>query len=93
MRIHVLQKNVVFRIDQTMIVLFITIGLLFGCNGIGDRAKNLTNHKLAGTWEFKNPDGVKTGTAIFETQNDVDGNIYILSNDLRSHKQQKIIKI
>jgi len=83
----------VFRIDQIMIVLFITIGLLVGCNGIGDRAKNSTNLKLSGTWELKNPDGVKTGTAIFETQNDVDGNIYILSNDLRSHKQQKIIKI
>jgi hypothetical protein len=86
MRKHVLQKNVVFRIDQIMIVLFITIGLLVGCNGIGDRNKNSTNLKLAGTWEFKNPEGVKTGTAIFETQNDVDGNIYILSNDLPSGK-------
>ncbi len=64
----------------------ITIGLLVCCNGIDDRAKNSTNHKLAGTWEFKNQDGVKTGTAIFDTQNDIDGNIYILSNDLPSGK-------
>lgn len=66
----------------------ITMGLLIGCNDVGDRTKGSisTNHKLAGTWEFKNPDGVKTGTAIFETQNDVDGNVYILSNDLSSGK-------
>jgi uncharacterized protein (TIGR03067 family) len=64
----------------------VTIGLLLGCNGIGDRAENSTNHKLAGTWEFKNPEGVKTGTAIFETQNDVDGNVYIVSDDAPSGK-------
>lgn len=64
---------------------YILIGLI-GCNSTGDRPKDSTNHKLGGTWEFKNPDGVKTGTAIFETQNDVDGNVYILSNDLPSGK-------
>jgi uncharacterized protein (TIGR03067 family) len=63
----------------------IAISILMACN-TGDRPKDSTNHKLGGTWEFKNPDGVKTGTAIFETQNDVDGNVYILSNDLPSGK-------
>ena len=60
----------------------ITIGLL-GCNSTGstgDRAKKSINYKLAGTWEFKNQDGVKTGTAIFATQNDVDGDVYILGD-------------
>jgi uncharacterized protein (TIGR03067 family) len=58
----------------------IVMGLLIGCNNTGDLAKNSTNHKLAGTWEFKNQDGVKTGTAIFATQNDVDGDIYVLND-------------
>ncbi len=63
----------------------ITVGLLIGCNSMGDRAKIPTNYKLAGTWEFKNQDGAKTGTAIFANQNDVDGDVYILG-DLSSGK-------
>lgn len=61
------------------------MGLLIGCNSTGDRAKISTNYKLAGTWEFKSQDGVKTGTAIFASQNDVDGDVYIL-DDLSSSK-------
>jgi uncharacterized protein (TIGR03067 family) len=60
----------------------IAMGLLIGCNNTGDLIKDSNSQKLGGTWEFKNQNGVKTGTAIFETQNDVDGNIYILSDDL-----------
>jgi len=87
MRKHVLQKNVVFRfIDQTMIVLFIMVGLLVGCNGMEDRTKKSTNQNLIGTWEFKNQDGAKTGTAIFEPKSDADGDVYILNNDLPSGK-------
>ena len=79
-------ETVVVRIFCQVIALpCITISLLVACN-TGDRLKDSTNHKLGGTWEFKNPDGAKTGTAIFETQNDVDGNVYILSNDLPSGK-------
>ncbi len=70
---------------RTIITSCITIGLLIGCNSMGDRAKIPTNYKLAGTWEFKNQDGAKTGTAIFATQNDVDGDVYILG-DLSSGK-------
>ena len=70
---------------RTIITSCITIGLLIGCNSMGDRAKIPTNYKLAGTWEFKNQDGAKTGTAIFATQNDVDGDVYILG-DLSSSK-------
>jgi hypothetical protein len=65
---------------RTIAIPCITIGLLIGCNSTGDRAKIPTNYKLAGTWEFKNQDGVKTGTAIFATQNDVDGDVYILGD-------------
>jgi uncharacterized protein (TIGR03067 family) len=62
----------------------IAMGLLIGCNNTGDLIKESNSQKLGGTWEFKNSDGVKTGTAIFETQNDIDGNIYILSNNVSS---------
>jgi len=87
MRSQIAKKiAVVITIFQAIAIPCITIGLLIGCNITGDRIKISTNHKLAGTWEFKNQDGVKTGTAIFETQNDVDGNIYILSDDLPSGK-------
>ncbi|WP_434686597.1 type IV pilin-like G/H family protein [Pseudanabaena minima] len=88
MRKIISQKNIktfVIRIFQAITLPCITSSLLVACN-TSDRAKDSTNHKLGGTWEFKNPDGVKTGTAIFETQNDVDGNVYILSNDLPSGK-------
>ncbi len=85
MRRIIFQRNVktfVLRIFcQAIAIPCITVGLI-SCNNTGDRAKNSTNYKLAGTWEFKNQDGVKTGTAIFATQNDVDGDVYILSNDL-----------
>ncbi len=80
MRSQIAKKNaVVIAILQAIAIPCITIGLI-SCNSMGDRAKNLPNSKLAGTWEFKNQDGVKTGTAIFATQNDVDGDIYILGD-------------
>jgi uncharacterized protein (TIGR03067 family) len=60
----------------------IAMGLLIGCNDTGSLIKESNSQKLGGTWEFKNQNGVKTGTAIFETQNDIEGNIYILSDDL-----------
>ena len=60
----------------------IAMGLLLGCNDTGTLIKESNSQKLGGTWEFKKQNGVKTGTAIFETQNDIDGNIYILSDDL-----------
>ena len=60
----------------------VAMGLLIGCNDTGTLIKESNSQKLGGTWEFKNQNGVKTGKAIFETQNDVDGNIYILSDDL-----------
>jgi uncharacterized protein (TIGR03067 family) len=60
----------------------IAMGLLIGCNDTGSLIKESNSQKLGGTWEFKNQNGVKTGIAIFETQNDVDGNVYILSDDL-----------
>ncbi|GBO52674.1 hypothetical protein APA_343 [Pseudanabaena sp. lw0831] len=72
---------VVTMLCQAIAIPCITIGLI-SCNSVSDRTKNSTNYKLAGTWEFKKQDGVKTGTAIFATQNDVDGDVYILSNDL-----------
>jgi uncharacterized protein (TIGR03067 family) len=82
------KKSVLYFTASPLIITIslVMTGLLSGCNNIGDRAKDATNHKLGGTWEFKNPYGVKTGTAIFETKNDVDGNVYILSNDLPSGK-------
>jgi len=64
----------------------IAMGLLIGCNNKGDLIKESKSQKLGGTWEFKNQNGVKTGTAIFETENDVDGNVYVLSDDLPSGK-------
>ena len=78
------KKSVLYFTASPLIITIslVMTGLLSGCNNIGDRAKNSINYKLAGTWEFKNQNGVKTGTAIFETQNYVDGNIYILSDDL-----------
>ncbi|BBC24691.1 type IV pilin-like G/H family protein [Pseudanabaena sp. ABRG5-3] len=60
----------------------LSIGLLVSCN-TGDRPKSdLSSQKLSGTWEFKNQDGAKAGTAIFDTKNGIDGDVYILSNDL-----------
>ncbi len=80
MRSKIAKKStVVIVIFQAIAISWITMGLS-GCNSTGDRAKNSNNYKLAGTWEFKNQDGVKTGTAIFETQNDVDGDVYILGD-------------
>ncbi|WP_103669440.1 type IV pilin-like G/H family protein [Pseudanabaena sp. BC1403] len=74
-------KTIVVRMFcQAIAIPCITVGLI-SCNSMGDRAKTSTNYKLAGTWEFKNQDGVKTGIAIFENQNEVDGNVYILSNN------------
>ena len=73
-------KTIVVRMFcQAIAIPCITLGLI-SCNSMGDRAKTSTNYKLAGTWEFKNQDGVKTGTAIFATQNDVDGDVYILGD-------------
>ncbi len=83
MRSQIFQRSNLVRFFAWAIATqLITSGLLIGCNDTNNRPKISTNPKLAGTWEFKNQEGVKTGTAIFETQNDVDGNIYILSNDL-----------
>jgi uncharacterized protein (TIGR03067 family) len=82
---QIAKKNaVVIAIFHAIAIPCITIGLI-GCNNTGNQSKIATNYKLAGTWEFKNQDGVKTGTAIFETQNDIDGDIYILG-DLSSGK-------
>ncbi|MFM7603563.1 MAG: type IV pilin-like G/H family protein [Pseudanabaena sp.] len=64
----------------------VALGLLIGCNDKGALIKQSNSQKLGGTWEFKNQNGAKTGIAIFETQNDIDGNIYILSGDLPSGK-------
>jgi uncharacterized protein (TIGR03067 family) len=65
---------------------FITIGLLVGCNSKDEISKALNNQKLSGTWEFKNQDGTKNGAAIFEAKTDLDGDVYILSNDMSSGK-------
>ena len=64
----------------------VTIGLLMGCDSNNERAKQSTNQNLIGTWEFKNQDGAKTGTAIFEPKSNADGDVYILSNDSLSGK-------
>lgn len=86
MRSQIAKKSAVaIAICKSIAIPCITMGLLIGCNSKGDRAKIATNYKLAGTWEFKNQDGVKTGTAIFDSQNDVDGDVYILG-DLSSGK-------
>lgn len=75
---------------QSIAFVFFTSGLVSGllvsCNPTSDRVRDASTQKLAGTWEFKNSDGGKIGTAIFETQNDIDGNVYIFSNDLSSGK-------
>jgi uncharacterized protein (TIGR03067 family) len=85
MRSQIVKKStIVTTIFQAIAIPCITIGLI-GCNNTGNQSKIATNYKLAGTWEFKNQDGVKTGTAIFATQNDVDGDVYILG-DLSSGK-------
>lgn len=82
MRTPIPPKIVVGRkIFQAIAIPCITMSLLVGCN-TGDRPKDANSQKLAGTWEFKNQDGVKTGAAIFDTKNGVDGDVYILSNDL-----------
>ncbi len=69
---------------------WITMGLLFGCSNNSDRPKSPVNQKLFGTWEFRNQDGIKNGSAIFEPKNDangiVEGNVYILTIDLPSGK-------
>ncbi len=62
-------------------ILYLTLSLLVACN-LGDRSKATNSQKLTGTWEFKNPDGTKNGMAIFDSQNGLDGDVYILSNDL-----------
>jgi len=88
MRSQISQRpNVVRFFAWAIATQFVTIGLLIGCNDItSDRAKKSTNQNLIGTWEFKNQDGAKTGTAIFEPKSDADGDVYILSNDLPSGK-------
>ncbi|WP_271252709.1 type IV pilin-like G/H family protein [Pseudanabaena sp. Chao 1811] len=78
-------KPVFVRVCQAIAIPYLTIGLLVGCN-TGDRPKDANSQKLAGTWEFKNQDGAKAGTAIFDTKNGIDGDIYILSNDLPEGK-------
>ena len=62
----------------------LVVELLIGCNNLGNNSQGVNNQKLSGTWEFKNQDGVKNGTVIFDSKNDVDGDVYILSNDLPS---------
>jgi hypothetical protein len=56
------------------------LALLVGCYNIADRPKGNRNQKLAGTWEFKNQNGTKTGGAVFESENDSEGNIYLVSD-------------
>ncbi|MBD2175751.1 type IV pilin-like G/H family protein [Pseudanabaena sp. FACHB-1998] len=61
------------------------LGLLVSCNN-SDRATSVSDQKLMGTWAFQNADGSKSGTAIFEPKSEVngniEGNIYLLTNDL-----------
>lgn len=78
-------KPVFVRVCQALAIPYLTIGLLVGCN-TGDRPKDANSQKLAGTWEFKNQDGAKAGTAIFDAKNGIDGDVYILSNDLPEGK-------
>jgi len=65
----------------TFAIPLIVVELLIGCNNLGKNLQNVNNQKLAGTWEFKNQDGVKNGMAIFDSQNGIDGDVYIVSND------------
>ncbi|NMF60502.1 type IV pilin-like G/H family protein [Pseudanabaena yagii] len=78
-------KPVFVRVCQAIAMPCLTLSLLVACNS-GDRPKDANSQKLAGTWEFKNHDGVKNGIAIFDSQNGIEGNVYILSNDLPSGK-------
>ncbi|MEA5486147.1 MULTISPECIES: type IV pilin-like G/H family protein [Pseudanabaena] len=83
MKPQIAQKAAVAKLFAKVITTpCIAMGLLIGCNDTGSLIKESNSQKLGGTWEFKKQNGVKTGTAIFETQNDVDGNVYILSEDL-----------
>jgi uncharacterized protein (TIGR03067 family) len=76
-------KPALVRSFQSIAILFlISTSLFIGCNSVGDRPKDANNQKLSGTWEFKNQDGFKNGTAIFDSQNGIDGDVYIVSNDL-----------
>jgi uncharacterized protein (TIGR03067 family) len=63
-------------------------GILVSCNS--DRLKSDSNQKLIGTWAIQNADGSKSGTAIFEPKSEVngnvEGNIYLLTNDLPTGK-------
>ena len=63
-------------------------GILVSCNS--DRVKSTSDQKLIGTWAFQDSDGSKSGTAIFEPKSEVDGNvegnIYLLTNDLPTGK-------
>jgi uncharacterized protein (TIGR03067 family) len=75
-------KPALVRVSLAIAIPCLSIGLLVSCN-TGDRPKSdLSSQKLSGTWEFKNQDGAKAGTAIFDTKNGIDGDVYILSNDL-----------
>lgn len=74
-------KPAFMRFCHAIAIPCLTVSLLIGCN-IGDRPKDPSSQKLSGTWEFKNQDGVKNGTAIFDSKNGIDGDIYIVSNDL-----------
>ncbi len=86
MRSKVVKKStVVTALFQAISIPCLTLSLLVACN-TGDRHKGANSQKLAGTWEFKNQDGVKNGMAIFDSQNGIEGNVYILSNDLASGK-------
>lgn len=83
--LRIYRKSVFVRVCQAIAIPCLTLSLLVACN-TGDHPKESSSHKLTGTWEFKNQDGVKNGMAIFDSQNGIDGNVYILSNDLPSGK-------
>ncbi len=69
-----------------VLIPLIVVELLIGCNNLGKDSQGANSQKLSGTWEFKTQEGVKTGKAIFDSKNGIDGDVYILSNDLPSGK-------
>ncbi|MFM7887204.1 MAG: type IV pilin-like G/H family protein [Pseudanabaena sp.] len=74
------RKSIFERVCQAIAMSCLTLSLLVACNS-GDRHKEIASQKLTGTWEFKNSDGTKNGIAIFDSQNGIEGNVYIVSND------------
>jgi|JFJP01.1.fsa_nt_gi hypothetical protein len=78
------RSNKSVRLVFFVLISLIVVELLIGCNNLVKDSQSVNNQKLSGTWEFKNQDGVKNGTAIFDPKNDLDGDVYILSNDLPS---------